>query len=41
MKKIIGGSIIRLGDKQLDSSVSSALKKLKHKFNKNLYIQDY
>tara|TARA_B100001109_G_C18845073_1_gene466389 strand:- start:670 stop:1227 length:558 start_codon:yes stop_codon:yes gene_type:complete len=40
-EKIIGGSIIRLGDKQLDSSVSSALKKLKHKFNKNLYIQDY
>jgi len=40
-EKIIGGSIIRVGDKQLDSSVSSALKKLKQKFNKNLYIQDY
>ena len=39
--KIIGGSIIRVADKQLDSSVSSALQKLKHKFNKNLYIQDY
>ena len=39
--KIIGGSIIRVADKQLDSSVASALQKLKHKFNKNLYIQDY
>ena len=40
-EKIVGGSIIRVGDRQLDSSVSSALQKLKHKFNKNLYIQDY
>ena len=39
--KIIGGAIIRMGDKQLDASVSSAIKKLKNKFNKNLYIQDY
>lgn len=40
-EKIIGGAIIRIGDKQLDASVSNALNKLKNKFNKNLYIQDY
>ena len=38
---IIGGAIIRMGDKQLDASVSSAISELKQKFNKNLYIQDF
>ena len=40
-EKIIGGAIIRGGDKQLDASVSKAILELKNKFNKNLYIQDY
>ncbi len=38
---IIGGAIIRIGDKQLDASVSKSLSKLKQTFNKNLYIQDF
>jgi len=40
-KKIIGGTIIKIGDKQIDSSVSKSILELKQKFNKNLYIQDY
>ncbi len=40
-KKIIGGIIIKIGDQQLDSSIYSMISKLKQKFNKNLYIQDY
>jgi F-type H+-transporting ATPase subunit delta len=38
---IIGGAIIRMGDKQLDASVSKAISELKQIFNKNLYIQDF
>lgn len=38
---IIGGVIIRMGDKQLDTSVRKAIKELKQSFNKNLYIQDF
>ena len=38
---IIGGAIIRMGDKQLDASVSKAISKLRQIFNKNLYIQDF
>jgi len=40
-KKIIGGAIIRMGDKQLDASVKKAVGELKQKFSKNLYIQDF
>ena len=40
-KNIIGGAIIRMGDKQLDASVSSELSELRQMFNKNLYIQDF
>tara|TARA_B100000902_G_scaffold12252_1_gene14909 strand:+ start:41095 stop:41652 length:558 start_codon:yes stop_codon:yes gene_type:complete len=40
-KEIIGGIIIKIGDKQLDASVIRNLKKLKKTFNKNLYIKDY
>ena len=32
---IIGGFVLRMGDKQLDQSVSSDLKEIKLKFNKN------
>tara|TARA_B100001758_G_scaffold247626_1_gene266241 strand:- start:2570 stop:3127 length:558 start_codon:yes stop_codon:yes gene_type:complete len=40
-KDILGGAIIRIGDKQLDASVARLVKELKQKFNKNLYIEDY
>ena len=40
-ESIIGGAIIRMGDKQLDASVSNAISELKQKFNKNLYLQDF
>jgi len=40
-KKIIGGAIIRIGDKQLDVSVKKAIAELKQTFSKNLYIKDY
>ena len=38
---IIGGAIIRMGDKQLDASVSKAIFELRQIFNKNLYVQDF
>ncbi|MBC8266188.1 MAG: ATP synthase F1 subunit delta [Flavobacteriales bacterium] len=40
-EKIIGGTIIRMGGKQLDASVLKALSDLRKTFNKNLYIQDF
>ena len=40
-KSLIGGAIIRMGDKQLDASVSSKLKILRQKFSENLYIENY
>ena len=39
-QNIIGGTIIQIGDKQLDISVSSEILKLKKEFNKNLSIKD-
>ncbi|MEQ9231529.1 MAG: ATP synthase F1 subunit delta [Cyclobacteriaceae bacterium] len=33
--EIIGGYVLRMGDKQLDQSISSDLKEIKLKFNKN------
>ena len=38
---IIGGAIIRMGDKQLDASVSKAISELRQSFNSNLYLQDF
>ena len=38
---IIGGVIIKMGDKQLDASVTRNIKELKKTFNKNLYIKDF
>ena len=38
---IIGGTIIRMGDKQLDASVSREISELRQLFNKNLYLQDF
>ena len=39
-KDIVGGAIIRVGDKQLDASIASDISELKQTFNKNLYLQD-
>lgn len=39
--KIIGGAIIKIGDKQIDASVLKEINKLKHKFKQNLYIKDF
>ena len=40
-EELFGGMIIKMGDKQLDASVSRNIKKLKKSFNKNLYIKDF
>ena len=40
-ESLIGGAIIRMGDTQLDASVSSKLKVLRQKFSENLYIENY
>ena len=40
-ENIIGGTIITMGDKQLDTSIARTIKELKQKFNKNLYIKDF
>ena len=40
-EKIIGGAIIKIGDKQLDASVVSQIYELRQMFNKNLYLQDF
>jgi F-type H+-transporting ATPase subunit delta len=40
-ESLIGGAILRLGDKQLDASISRQIKDLKQSFNKNLYIKDF
>ena len=38
---ILGGMIVKMGDKQLDASVIRDIKELKKTFNKNLYIKDF
>ena len=40
-EKIIGGAIIRMGDKQIDASVKKAITELKQTFSKNLYLKDF
>ena len=40
-KDIIGGIVIRVGDKQLDYSVIGRLEKYRQEFNKNHYIADF
>lgn len=39
-KDLIGGMVIRIGDKQLDASVSGELLELRQTFNKNLFTRD-
>ena len=38
---LIGGLVLRLGDKQIDASVARQISDLKQMFNKNLYIKDF
>lgn len=40
-EKLIGGAVIRIGDRQLDASVLRQINDLKQTFNKNLYIKDF
>ena len=40
-KNIIGGAIVRVGDKQLDASVANEILELRQMFNNNLYIKDF
>ena len=39
-KELIGGFIIRVGDKQYDESVARKLNNLKREFSKNPYISE-
>ena len=38
-KKLIGGFILRLGDKQYDASIVSSLRKLAQSFSANPYVR--
>tara|TARA_Y100000991_G_scaffold215229_1_gene205010 strand:- start:4404 stop:4961 length:558 start_codon:yes stop_codon:yes gene_type:complete len=38
---ILGGTIIKVGDFQIDDSVRKQLKELKNSYNKNLFIKDF
>lgn len=40
-ESLIGGAVLRLGDKQLDASIARQIKDLKQSFNNNLYIKDF
>jgi F-type H+-transporting ATPase subunit delta len=40
-ESLIGGAIITIGDKQLDTSISSKLHALRKKFSVNLYQENY
>jgi len=40
-KDLIGGFILNVGDRQIDSSVKSKLKTLKIKFSENPYIKEF
>lgn len=39
--ELIGGFVLRIGDKQLDTSIFSELKDLRGEFDKNLYEKDF
>jgi F-type H+-transporting ATPase subunit delta len=40
-KEIIGGFILKVGDRQIDDSIKSKLQKLKNKFKDNSYVAKY
>jgi F-type H+-transporting ATPase subunit delta len=37
---LIGGFIIRVGDKQMDASIASQIKQLKRDFSENEYVSE-
>lgn len=39
--ELIGGFVLRIGDKQLDTSILSRVDDLRQEFQKNLYVKDY
>lgn len=40
-KDIIGGFIVRVGDKQIDASIAGRLADLRQEFNKNEYVAEF
>lgn len=38
---LIGGFVVRVGDKQIDTSIAQSLRNLDRSFQKNLYIADF
>ena len=40
-KEIIGGFVLKVGDKQIDASIKSKLKSLKVKFNENPFVKEF
>jgi F-type H+-transporting ATPase subunit delta len=38
---LIGGLVVRVGDKQIDTSIAQSLRSLDRSFQKNLYIADF
>lgn len=38
---LIGGLVVRVGDKQIDTSIAQTLRNLDRSFHKNLYIADF
>ena len=38
---MIGGFILKVGDKQIDDSIHSKLKMLEHKFTQNPFIKEF
>jgi F-type H+-transporting ATPase subunit delta len=40
-KDIIGGFIIRIGDKQVDASIAAKLNNLKRSFKENPFIKEF
>ena len=40
-KELIGGFILRVGDEQIDTSISKELRNLKNEFDDNLYVKEF
>jgi F-type H+-transporting ATPase subunit delta len=40
-KEMIGGFVLEIGDKQIDTSIKNKLKALKVKFSENPYIKEF
>ena len=40
-KDLIGGFVLRVGDEQIDTSISKELRNLKKEFDDNLYVKEY